>query len=123
MNQQNDNITAKAAELGKLIADSSAGTVLLKARQELQTDEQALKMLEAYQEQMQMIAKCENDGKPIEPEDKHNLVQLQQNMASHATLKLWMKAQADFSQLMRDVNQAIASPFADAAADKTSEDT
>ena len=122
MNQQNDKITAKAAELGKLIAASPSGTVLLKARQELQTDEQALKMLEAYQEQMQAIAQLEKDGKPIEPEDKHKLVELQQNVASNATLKLWIKAQADFSQLMRDVNQAIAAPFADAAADKTSED-
>ena len=123
MNQQNDNITAKAAELGKLIAASPAGTVLLTARRELQTDEQALKMLEAYQEQMQRIAQCEKDGKPIEPEDKHKLVELQQNVASHKTLKLWIKAQAEFSQLMREVNQAIASPFADAAADNTSEDT
>lgn len=123
MNQQNDTITAKAAELGKLIAASPPGTVLLKARGELHTDEQALKMLEAYQEQMQRIAQLEKDGKPIEPEDKHKLVEFQQNVASHATLKLWIKAQADLSQLMRDVNQAIASPFADAAADKTSEDT
>ena len=123
MNQQNDKITAKAAELGKLIAASPAGTVLLKARRELHTDEQALKMLEAYQEQMQRIAQLEKDGEPIEPTDKHKLVEFQQNVASHATLKLWIKAQADFSQLMRDVNQAIVSPFADAAVDKTSEDT
>ena len=123
MNQQNDNITAKAAELGKLIAANPAGTVLLKARRELQTDEQALKMLEVYQEQMQRIAQLEKDGEPIEPEDKHKLVEFQQDVASHATLKLWIKAQADFSQLMRDVNQAIAAPFANAAADKTSEDT
>ena len=122
MNQQNEKITAKAAELGKLIAASPAGVALLKTRRELQADEQAHKMLEAYQEQMQRIAQLEKDGKPIEPEDKHKLVQLQQNVASHATLKLWIKTQADFSQLMREVNQAIATPFADSAADNSSED-
>ncbi|NIA07135.1 MAG: hypothetical protein GWP14_05790 [Actinobacteria bacterium] len=123
MNQQNENITAKAAELGQLIADSPAGKALLKARRELQVDKQAHKMLEDYQEQMQKIATLEKERKPVEPEDKRMLVELQQKVASHETLKLWIKAQADFSQLMRDVNQAIASPFADIAADNTSEDT
>jgi len=121
MNQQNDNIVTKAAELGKLIAASPAGAAMLKARRQLQKDEQAHKVLEAYQQQMQGIAQLEKDGKPVEPQDKHKLVELQQNMASQATLKTWMKAQADFSQLMRQVNQALAAPFADIVADEESE--
>ena len=123
MNQQDDNIIDKAVGLGKLIAASPVGTALLKARRELQADEQAHKILEAYQNQMQKIAQLEKDGKPIEPEDKHKLLELQQNVASHTTLKLWTIAQADFSQLMHEVNQAIAAPFEDTAAENSPEDT
>ena len=123
MDQQADQITSKAAELGRLIAESPAGKGLLKARQELQADEQAHKMLEDYQKQMQKIAKLEEERKPVEPEDKRMLVELQQKVASHSTLKLWIKAQADFSQLMHKVNRCIAAPFEDTSTDNKPEDT
>ena len=123
MDQQADQITSKAAELGGFIANSPAGKALLKARQELQADEQAHKILEDYQKQMQKIAKLEEEGKPIEPQDKRMLVELQQKVASHSTLKLWIKAQADFSQLMHTVNRSIAAPFEDTLADNKPMDT
>ena len=123
MSQEVDNIVSKAAELGKLIAASPAGTALLGARKELHADKQAHKMLEAYQEQMQRIAQLEKDGKPVEPEDKHKLVELQQKVASQTALKTWMKAQADFSQLMHQVNRAIAAPFMDTASDEAPEES
>jgi len=116
MNQSADRITSKAVELGRLIAASPAGQALLKARRELQADEQAQKMLEDYHKQMQKIAQLEKEAKPIEPEDKRMLVELQQKVASHSSLKLWLKAQADFSQLMHQMNQAIAAPFEDMSA-------
>ena len=59
MNQQTDRIRAQAAELGKLIAASPAGTAILEARKELQADEQAHKILESYQEHMQRIAQLD----------------------------------------------------------------
>lgn len=121
MDQQTDHITAKAAELGKLIAESPSGKALLKAREELQADKEAHAILESYQKQLQKIAELEEDGKPIEPEDKRMLAELQQEVASHSTLKLWMKAQADFSQLMHKVNRAIAEPFGDTLSDSTPE--
>ena len=116
MNQSADQITSKAVELGRLIAASPAGQALLKARRELQADEQAQKMLEDYHKQMQKIAQLEKEAKPIEPEDKRMLVELQQKVASHSSLKLWLKAQADFSQLMHQMNQAIAAPFEETSA-------
>ena len=121
MNQPTDHIIAKAGELGKLIADSPSGKALLKARQELQSDEQAHKILESYQKELQKIAELEENGKPVEPEDKRMLVELQQKVASHSTLKVWMKTQADFTQLMHEVNLAIASPFEGSSANNKSE--
>ncbi len=114
MDPQSDKIVAEAGKLGKLIADTAASKAFLKARQMVEADEQAIKLIEDYQRQMQKIAQLENSAKPIEPEDKHKLTELQQKVASNETLKCWMKAQADFSELMGKVNKAIAEPFQDA---------
>jgi len=111
MNQQNESIISKAAELGELIARSAAGQAVLQASEKLQADTQARELLQRFQQQARKIAESEATGRAIEPEDKRALAQLQQQVASHPTLKTWMKAQADFSQLMRKVDQAISQPL------------
>ncbi len=116
MDPQSDKIVAEAGKLGKLIADTAASKAFLQTRQTVEADKQANKLVEDYQQQMQKIAQLENSAKPIEPEDKHKLTELQQKVASNETLKCWMKAQADFSELMAKVNKAIAEPFQDAPA-------
>jgi len=113
MDQKLDNIIAEAAKLGRLIAETSLSRAFLESRKGLQEDKEVLQILEDYQRQLQKIAELERSGKPIEPEDKHKLTELQQKVASDETLKCWMKAQADFSELMGKVNKAIAEPFQD----------
>ena len=115
MAQPTERITTQASELGKLIAASPAGKALQAARRDLEADEQARKLFQDYQQQLEKIAQLERLGKPIEPEDKRTLADLQQKVASDSTLKLWMKTQADFSELMRKVNQALIEPFHDAS--------
>ncbi len=114
MDQEMDKVVAEAGKLGKLIAETAASRSFLKSRQELQEDKEALEVLESYQKQLQKIAELESSGKPVEPEDKHKLTDAQQKVASNETLKVWMKAQADFSALMGRVNKAISEPFQDA---------
>ena len=113
MDSQIQEITQKAAELGKLMADCPASKAYLKARRELQSDEQARKLTEDYQQQIQKVGELEQSGKPVEPEDKRKLADLQQQVASNPTLKAWMKAQVDFSELMHRVNEGISEPFKD----------
>ncbi len=113
MDQQLDNIVAEAGKLGKLIVQTAASKAFLANRELLETDKQAQEIVEDYQRQVQKIGELERGGKPIEPEDKHKLTEVQQKMASNETLKNWMKAQADFSELMGKVNKAIAAPFED----------
>lgn len=114
MAQQYENIVADARKLGKLIAETPASKAFLQTRQAVQDDETALTMLGDYQKQLEKIAELERDGKPIEPEDKHQLTSFQQKVASNENLKNWMKTQADFTELMSQVNKAIAEPFQDA---------
>ncbi len=116
MDQQLDDILAEAGKLGKLIAATAASKAFLETRQTVEEDKQAQEIVEGYQRQLQKIAELERSAKPIEPEDKHKLTELQQKVASNETLKSWMKAQADFSELMGKVNKAIAEPFQDTLA-------
>ena len=114
MNQELDKIIAEAGKLGRSIAETAISKAFLERREQLDNDNQAQELVEDYQKQLQKIAELERAGKPIEPEDKHKLTDLQQKVASNETLKCWMKAQADFSELMGKVNKAIAEPFQDA---------
>ena len=113
MEQEFEKIVAEASKLGKLIAETSASKAFMETRQVVQDDKTALEVLGDYQQQLQKIAGLERSGKPVEPEDKHELTRLQQKVASNGTLKSWMKAQADFTELMGRVNKAIAEPFQD----------
>ena len=113
MNQELDKIIAEAGKLGRSIAETAASKAFLESREQLDIDNQSQELVEDYQKQLQKIAELERVGKPIEPEDKHELTDLQQKVASNETLKCWMKAQADFSELMGKVNKAIAEPFQD----------
>ena len=113
MDEQLDKIVAEAGKLGELISKTSASRAFLAHREKVDKDKEAMGIVEDYQKQLQKIAELERGGKPIEPEDKHKLTDLQQRVASNETLKGWMKAQADFSELMGKVNKAIAEPFQD----------
>ncbi len=119
MNQELDKIIAEAGKLGRSIAETAASKAFLESREQLDNDNQAQELVEDYQKQLQKIAELERAGKPIEPEDKHKLTDLQQKVASNETLKCWMKAQADFSELMGKVNKAIAEPFQDSRPGQT----
>ncbi len=123
MDQQLEDITAEAGKLGALIAETAVSKAFLKHRQVLQEDKQALEVMGDYQQQLQKIAELESSGKPIEPEDKHKLSELQQKVASNEALKGWMKAQADFSELMGKVNKAIAEPFQDTLGGQSGEES
>ena len=116
MDQQSDKIIAEARKLGKLIVQTESSKAFLANRELLEADKQAQEIVEDYQRQAQKIGELERGGKPIEPEDKHKLTELQQKVASNETLKSWMKAQADFSEMMSKVNKAISEPFQDTPA-------
>ena len=113
MDEQLDTIVAEAGKLGELIAKTSASRAFLAHREKLDSDKEAMGIVQDYQKHLQKIGELERGGNPLEPEDKHELTELQQRVASNETLKGWMKAQADFSELMGRVNKAIAGPFQD----------
>ena len=53
------------------------------------------------------ISQKEQKGEPIEPEEKHSLMDLQTALTGNETVKSWLKAQVDYMDLMRKVNEQV----------------
>jgi len=102
-----DDMLHKAEELGRLLADHSRFKALMAARDAVRADGAARQLLADYQSQVEKIQELTLGQKPVEVSDKRRLAELEQQVASNEVLKKLMQAQADFSQLMSNVNRAI----------------
>ena len=89
------------------MADTDRHKALEQARQQVAGDEPAQQLLDSYLKQQQKLDDLLRQNKPVEVEDKRRLAELQQQVVSHEGLKQLFKAQADYAELMRKVNQAI----------------
>lgn len=107
------DIIKKAEELGKAIARSDRYEALNKVRREADQDEGLQADLKALNEASEKIAQLEKETKPVEPEDKRKLQQLQQKVTGHARLQDLARAEADFAEMMNQVNRTIRSQFAE----------
>lgn len=100
-------IIADAAALGKKIAEHPRSKAFFDAARAVAADADAQKMLRAYQDAADKLQQHEASGKPIEADDKRRLATLQSDMIGNEKLKMMMKAQADYLELMTRVQQAI----------------
>ncbi len=103
-----EQITELAEKLGKAIAESPQAKRMEKSRQALHEKPELEKTLKDYQDQSDKIARLQRDQKPIEPEDKHRLEDLQNNLLAADEFKELTAAQVEYVDLMRKVNQAIS---------------
>ncbi len=102
-----DEIMELAGKLGTVIAADPRGQRIAKAQAALASssdDRQRLADLETLQGKVHAL---EVQGKPIEPEDKRRLVDLQAKVAGSEVIKDLLGAQADFAELMSAVLQKI----------------
>lgn len=102
-----DDIIAHARELGKKIADHPRTAEFLSAAKAVSEDSDAQALLTAYQAQGNRLRELEAAGKPIEVDDKHKLADCETKVAGNEKLKLMMKHQADYLEMMNRVNHAI----------------
>lgn len=102
-----NEIIAKAEELGKLIAESERLTALNAARNAADGDAELQADMKALDELGRRIAKSEKEVKPVEPEDKRQLRDLQARITGNPSLQNLARVEADFAELMNRVNRAI----------------
>ena len=70
-------------------------------------DQQAQQLLKDYEAQARRIGELEASGKPIEPEHKQELAQLQSQISSNELIKKFLQAQVGYMDVMRKVNEKI----------------
>ena len=96
-----------ARRLGKQIALHERTELLKKAQLAVSQDDQAKDLIETFRKQAEKIALLEQQQKPVEVADKHQLQQLEQQLASDPNFSELSRRQADFVELMRQVRQTI----------------
>ena len=102
-----------AARLGKAIADSPQAAGLRTAREAMSAEPEIVEALGQYQDQAEKIARLEAETKPVEPEDKVKLQQINDTLIGSAVFKQFTAAQVEYVDLMRKVNGAIQQELAE----------
>lgn len=107
-----DDILKKADELATMLMAHPRYQGLRVARDAVRDDPEAGKALEAYQQQVDKVQKLASQQKPIEPADKHKLADLEQQVTSHDKIRELVRCQADFSELLNNLNRRLFGPLA-----------
>lgn len=98
-----------ATKLGRLLDEHPAMKKYRELLKAIREDNEAQRLLADYSRMMDTIAEKESRGQPIEVEDKRRLSDLQGRVAMHPQLREMQVAQMDYVDLMRKVDEAMAS--------------
>jgi len=102
-----EEIVEIAKKLGQAIASNQRFKNLKEAEKAVENDDEAQKLTDELDKQSRKIRDLEVEMRPVEPEDKRKLQQLQSDIAANESLRTFAKAQADYAEIMSKVNQAI----------------
>lgn len=101
----------QARKLGEMLAASPRVAAFVAAREAVDADPAAGRLLGEFAAQSERIRRLELERKPIEVADKHKLADLERQIAGHEALKRLMRAQADYVDLMNRVHRAMEEPM------------
>ncbi len=104
-----EELIAKAAELGKLIAAHESAKGLVAATAKLKADPSATQAVQKFNQLLQTLGMKEQSGLPIEVAEKRQLEDLQQQVATNLSLRSFQAAQVAYVELMRSVDEALTS--------------
>lgn len=104
----------KARSLGEAIAAHERTSTFFAASAAVRGDKVAKSLLEEVEKQANRIRTLEMEQKPVEPADKHKLAELQTKVSGNDLLKTLMRTQADYIELMNQINNSMQAPLAEA---------
>jgi cell fate (sporulation/competence/biofilm development) regulator YlbF (YheA/YmcA/DUF963 family) len=107
-----EDLLEKARRLGTALAEHERFKTFLDASKRLHEDKAAGEALQAYNKAAKAIAEKGKKAQPVEVVEKQRLERLHGAVVSNETVKAFMKAQADYMELMHNVNDAIYSQLA-----------
>lgn len=104
-----EDILELAEKLGEAISADPRYKALAAIEEQISRDESIKKLLDEYHAQQSKIAELERSVKPIEPEDKRRLQELQEKVIGTDLIKKMSAARFEYANLMRQVDEAIQS--------------
>jgi len=102
-----EHLIELAHQLGSQIAAHPRTLLLKKAQKAVNEDAPATKLIEEYHTQAGKISQLERHQKPIEPQDKHMLRDIEQQISTNEKLRELTRRQVDFVEMMRKIKDAI----------------
>lgn len=102
-----EEILKMARELGAAVAKHPHYRALRDAEEAAAADADAKVLIESFNSAQERMLALARDRKPIEPEDKRKLADLQKRVMAHPVLKRLQAAQVNFKHLMDTMNRAI----------------
>ncbi|AHF06950.1 YlbF family regulator [Desulfitobacterium metallireducens] len=106
------DILEKAEVLAAAIAQSAELNELRTSEEAMLADEQAQKIIEEFNQEQQRVFTLQSEGKELSEEDKKGIDEMEQNVASHPLIAVYLQAQDRFTQLLDSVNSVLASAIA-----------
>ncbi len=107
-----EEILELASKLSEAIASNDRFKMFKETEEQLKKDNVAKEISEKLEIQSKKIYELEKNLKPIEVEDKKKLQQLKEEVASNPSIQKFLKAQADYVELMKRVNGRIKAKLA-----------
>ncbi len=117
------DILSLAGRLGRRIAAHPRTQAYLEAQRALRDDLEARRLFDAFHKQLEHIRQLEQSGKPVDVAEKRKLQACEQQIAGNPTLKRFMRAQADYVELMSRVERAMQDAISEAAGQTATEST
>jgi cell fate (sporulation/competence/biofilm development) regulator YlbF (YheA/YmcA/DUF963 family) len=105
-----EKILEIAKQLGEALAEHPIGKRYNEAREALDADPAAKQLIQDYEKSAMQLSQKEQQGRPIEPEDKRKMASLQSQLAGNLAVKQWLQSQVDYMDLLRQVNEQVLKP-------------
>lgn len=106
------DILEKAEVLAAAIAQSSELKELRTSEEAMLADEQAKKIIEDFNQEQQRVFTLQSEGQELTEEDKNGIDEMEQKVASHPLIAVYLQSQDRFTQLLDSVNSVLASAIA-----------
>jgi len=107
MDNAMEEILRLAQGLGQTIRQHPRYQKLVEADGKVNADKVAADAWEGYNRAYAALVQKSQRGQPIEVDEKRRLEGLKQAVAGNDTLKTFLRAQADYAELMQQMNAAI----------------
>ena len=102
------SIMEKAKELGQEIVESTEYKKLKSAENDMHNDKEAESLLSDFQAKQKQAQMMQTNGKVINQQLQQKIQSIQSKMQENPKIKSFMKAQENFNEVMKTINQTIS---------------